>query len=176
MLLIELQTFSDDRGLFTETWREDQYIDAGIPQSFVQDNLSRSGCGVLRGLHYQIEHPQGHLVTVSRGAIFDVGVDLRRDSPAFGNWVGMELSGHRLSQIYLPPGIAHGFCVISESAELLYKCTDYYYPGDEGGLLWSDSDLGIRWPVPEPIVSDRDCVLPRLKDISESRLPQIGYK
>jgi dTDP-4-dehydrorhamnose 3,5-epimerase len=172
VLQIQLQVFEDERGMFAETWRSDRYRNMGIQQEFVQDNVSRSEHGVLRGLHYQVESPQGHLVTVSRGKIFDVGVDLRSNSPTFGQWIGMELSDSRPSQVYLPPGVAHGFCVISDNAEILYKCTEFYRPDDEAGLLWCDPDLAIRWPIVDPIVTERDGRFPRLKDIPQSRLPR----
>ena len=172
LLEIELAVFEDSRGFFAETWRFETYKAAGITGDFVQDNVSVSVRGVLRGLHYQIEHPQGHLVTVVSGRIFDVGVDLRASSPTFGNWFGVELSESRLSQVYLPPGVAHGFYTMSDRAEILYKCTDYYHPGDEAGLHWADSDVAIDWPTDSPQVVERDQTLPCLKDIEPSRLPR----
>ena len=171
LLEIELSVFDDNRGFFAELWRLDVYEQAGIESDFLQDNVSVSKQGTLRGLHYQVERPQGHLITVSRGRIFDVGVDLRRESPTFGKWFGTELTESRLRQVYLPPGVAHGFCTLSESAEVLYKCTSYYDREDEGGLYWADPDVGIEWPIENPIVSDKDRNLPRLKDIAPSKLP-----
>ncbi|GMQ82798.1 MAG: dTDP-4-dehydrorhamnose 3,5-epimerase [Rhodothermia bacterium] len=172
---MELMVFEDERGSFHEIWQRRRYADLGIDAEFVQDNRSVTRRKVLRGLHYQIEHPQGHLVTVSHGRVLDVGVDLRPNSPTFGRWTANELSDSQPRQIYLPPGIAHGFCVLSERAELLYKCTDFYYPEDEGGLLWSDPDVAVRWPLTDPIVSDRDNAFLPLKDIPASRLPKAPF-
>lgn len=171
---ITLQPHRDDRGTFFETFRKDAYAAAGISYEFVQDNRSVSLRHVLRGLHYQIRRPQGYLVTLTSGRIFDVGVDLRPASPAFGKWIACELTADPPVQLFLPPGVAHGFCVLSESAEIWYKCTDYYQPGDEGGLLWNDPDLGVPWPVAEPIIAARDASLPRLKDIPRHRLSQAS--
>lgn len=170
---LTLQPFRDERGAFFETFRKDRYAEAGIRHEFVQDNRSMSFWHVLRGMHYQITRPQGHLVTLTSGHIFDVGVDLRPASPAFGKWVATELSADPPVQIFLPPGVAHGFCVLSESAEIWYKCTDYYHESDEAGLAWNDPDLGIPWPVDKPILAARDAALPRLKDIARDRLPSV---
>lgn len=156
VVLIEPQVFEDHRGCFLETYRKDRYLAAGIPGEFVQDNHSRSGYGALRGLHYQIEHPQGKLCWVVAGEVFDVAVDLRRSSPTFGRWNGVRLSAANRRQIYLPPGLAHGFCVVSELAEFVYKCSDYYHPEDERTLLWNDPDLAIHWPIDTPLLSDKD--------------------
>lgn len=171
LLEIDLSVFEDNRGFFAELWRRDVYERAGIEGHFLQDNVSVSKQGTLRGLHYQVGRPQGHLITVSRGRIFDVGVDLRVKSPAFGKWFGIELTESRPRQVYLPPGVAHGFCTLSESAEVLYKCTNYYDRDDEGGLYWADPDVGIEWPIENPILSEKDRNLPFLKDIAPSKLP-----
>jgi len=165
------QAWRDDRGGFLETFRKDVYAAAGIDHEFVQDNRSLSVRNVLRGLHYQVTRPQGHLVTLTSGRIFDVGVDLRPRSPAFGKWVAIELTADPPVQLYLPPGVAHGFFVLSETAKIWYKCTDYYQAGDEGGLLWNDPDIGIPWPTDNPVIADRDAHLPRLRDIPKERLP-----
>lgn len=170
---ITLQPIRDERGAFFESFRKDRYSEAGIRYEFVQDNRSISFRHVLRGLHYQITRPQGHLVTLTSGRIFDVGVDLRPQSPAFGKWVAAELTADPPVQLFLPPGVAHGFCVLSDSAEIWYKCTDYYQQGDEAGLLWNDPDIGIPWPVQNPTIAARDAGLPRLKDIARNRLPTI---
>lgn len=157
VLLIEPRVFGDARGFFKETYQKRRYAEAGIAADFVQDNLSKSAKGTLRGLHYQIRHPQGKLVEVFDGEVFDVAVDLRQDSPAFGRWTGTTLSAENHRQFYLPPGVAHGFCVLSESATFFYKCTDYYHPEHERTLLWSDPRVGIDWPLEgEPILSDKD--------------------
>ena len=159
-LLIEPHVFQDARGFFLETWNRQAYAEIGLDFDFVQDNHSQSGRGTLRGVHYQMRHPQGKLVWVNRGEVFDVIVDLRRSSPTFGCWEGFLLSEQNRSRLWVPPGCAHGFYVTSESAEFLYKCTDYYSPGeDERILLWNDPQLGIQWPIPEggaPLLSARD--------------------
>lgn len=157
LLLIQPKVFRDSRGFFTETFQRQRYHDAGIAADFVQDNLSRSSKGTLRGLHYQIPHPQGKLVQVLRGKIFDVVVDLRRPSPTFGRWLGFELSDETCQQVFVPPGCAHGFCVLSETADFTYKCTDLYFPEHERTLLWNDPAIGIEWPLTdEPILSAKD--------------------
>ena len=155
--IIEPGVFEDSRGLFKETYERNRYADAGIAEEFVQDNLSRSCRGTLRGLHYQRQHPQGKLVQVFRGEIFDVAVDLRRNSPQFGKWVGVILSESNHRQFYVPEGFAHGFCVLSETADVFYKCTDFYHPEHERTLLWNDPDVNIQWPLQaEPILSEKD--------------------
>lgn len=171
VVLIDLDVHRDERGFFVETYHAERYAEAGIEEAFVQDNRSQSARGVLRGLHYQYRRPQGHLVTVTRGEIYDVGLDLRRGSPAFGRWFGTRLSARSARQLYLPPGVAHGFCVLSEVAEISYKCTDYYDPEGEAGVLWCDPDVGIPWPVDEPQISERDAGFPRMCDIPPERLP-----
>ena len=157
LLVIQPKVFRDPRGFFTETFQQQRYRDAGIAAEFVQDNLSRSSKGTLRGLHYQIQRPQGKLVQVLQGRIFDVVVDLRKPSPAFGRWLAFELSDETFRQVYVPPGCAHGFYVLSETADFAYKCTDYYFPEHERSLLWSDPHIGIEWPlVGAPTLSDKD--------------------
>ncbi|MBM3969496.1 MAG: dTDP-4-dehydrorhamnose 3,5-epimerase [Planctomycetes bacterium] len=157
VLLIQPKVFRDPRGFFTETFQRPRYRDAGLTADFVQDNFSRSAKGTLRGLHYQIQHPQGKLVQVLQGKIFDVVVDLRRPSPTFGRWLGLELSHETCRQVYIPPGCAHGFCVLSDTADFTYKCTDLYFPEHERTLLWNDPALGIEWPLTdEPILSNKD--------------------
>jgi dTDP-4-dehydrorhamnose 3,5-epimerase len=156
VVLIEPQVFEDPRGFFMEVFQRTRFQEAGLESEFVQENHSRSFRGTLRGLHYQIEHPQGKLVRVIRGGVFDVAVDLRRRSPAFGRWIGIDLSETNRRQLYIPPGLAHGFCVTSEAAEFLYKCTDYYYPEHERTLLWNDPELAIDWPITQPVLSEKD--------------------
>lgn len=157
VLLIEPKVFGDSRGCFMETFSAGRYAEHGLTGPFVQDNYSRSKRGTLRGLHYQIEQPQGKLVQVLRGEIFDVAVDLRRSSPNFGKAVGITLSEHNHRQLYIPPGFAHGFLVLSEDADFVYKCTEYYSPQHERTLLWSDPILGVEWPLTgEPILSAKD--------------------
>lgn len=171
VLLVEPVCFDDNRGYFLETYHLQKYQQAGIDKDFVQDNHSHSIRGVLRGLHYQLNHPQGKLIYTVSGAIFDVAVDIRRNSPTFGRWTGAELSAENKRQIYIPEGFAHGFVVLSEYADVIYKCTDLYAPGDEHGILWSDPDIGINWPVDAPILSQKDLENPRLSQMPESHLP-----
>jgi dTDP-4-dehydrorhamnose 3,5-epimerase len=156
VFLIEPRLFEDERGYFLETYHRQRFAEAGIDVEFVQDNFSHSRRGVLRGLHYQIQHPQGKLVRVVRGEIFDVAVDLRRDSPTFGRWTAAVLSETNHRQLYIAPGFAHGFCVTSDAADVIYKCTDFYAPQHERTLLWNDPALGIEWPVGQPLVSPKD--------------------
>jgi dTDP-4-dehydrorhamnose 3,5-epimerase len=172
LLLIEPRCFRDERGFFLETFAKPRYRDAGIADDFVQENHSRSRKGILRGLHFQVRRPQAQLVTVMHGTVFDVAVDLRRGSETFGHWFGAELSDEGACQMYMPPGFAHGFCVLSEVADLHYMVSRIYDHSDEGGLLWSDPDVGIRWPIERPLVSERDARYPRLADLGEERLPQ----
>jgi dTDP-4-dehydrorhamnose 3,5-epimerase len=167
LLLIQPRVFADERGFFLETFRRRGFEDQGIGQEFVQDNHSRSRKGVLRGLHFQKNHPQGKLIYVISGAIFDVALDLRRESPSFGRWHGAVLSDENHHQLWIPPGFAHGFCVISEQVDLVYKCTDYYHPEDEGGIIWNDPELKIEWPIANPIVSEKDSKNPTLRAIEE---------
>jgi dTDP-4-dehydrorhamnose 3,5-epimerase len=159
LLIIEPKVFSDDRGFFMESWNRQRYAAAGVDADFVQDNHSKSEQGVLRGLHYQIEQPQGKLVRVTRGRVYDVVVDLRQSSPTFGKWLGFWLSAENFKQLWAPPGLAHGYYSDSEIVEFCYKCTDYYAPQHERTIIWNDPDLGIDWPLPEgrrPIVSKKD--------------------
>ena len=166
-LIIEPRVFGDSRGFFLETYQADRYREIGISLPFVQDNHSRSQRGVLRGLHFQRKRPQGKLVRVSRGAVFDVTVDINPHSPTCGKFVAVELSDDNHRQIWIPPGYAHGFCVLSEVADFEYKCTDYYDPNDEGGIIWNDSEIGIDWPIANPILSQKDTRLPGLKDLKQ---------
>jgi len=156
VILIAPQVFGDERGFFQETYHLEKFFRGGIGATFVQDNHSRSRRGVLRGLHYQIRQPQGKLVRVLRGSIWDVAVDLRRSSPTFGRWVGATLDDQEFHQLYVPPGFAHGFCVLSESADVAYKCTETYLPEAERTLLWNDPELGISWPISDPVLSSKD--------------------
>ena len=156
VLLIEPALFHDQRGLFCETYHAQRYADAGISERFVQDNFSRSVRGTLRGLHYQEPHAQGKLVMVVEGAVYDVVVDIRIGSPTFGTWQGVDLSSDNYRQLYIPPGCAHGFCVTSEQASVLYKCTEFYSPADERGIIWDDPALAISWPVTTPLLSPKD--------------------
>ena len=169
--LIQPACFKDQRGFFLETWRRDVYREAGIDRDFVQDNRSHSKKGVLRGLHYQLRHPQAKLVYAVTGTIFDVAVDIRKGSPTFGRWTGAELSAENHRQIYVPEGFAHGLGVISDFADVIYKCTDFYAPGDEFGLFWSDPAIGIDWPAVSPILSDKDLKNPALDQIPADLLP-----
>jgi dTDP-4-dehydrorhamnose 3,5-epimerase len=171
VVILEPEIFGDARGFFIETYREDQLRTAGIQERFVQDNHSRSTSGVLRGLHFQLEHPQGKLVRVARGAVFDVAVDVRQGSPNFGKWFGTTLDDTNLRQMYIPPGFAHGFLVLSEVADFIYKCTDYYHPQSEQGILWNDPKLDIRWPGSEVRLSKKDRVLPTLDALPVANLP-----
>ncbi|EQA1621610.1 dTDP-4-dehydrorhamnose 3,5-epimerase [Enterobacter asburiae] len=165
LLIIEPKVFGDERGFFYETYHEQRYKNAGIKESFVQDNRSRSTGNVLRGLHFQKRKPQGKLVTVTAGTVFDVAVDLREDSPTFGQYESIILSGDNRLQFYIPPGFAHGFCVLSDIADFQYKCTDFYDPTDEGGIIWNDNSININWPISEPNLSLKDKELPSLEDV-----------
>ena len=165
VLIIEPKVFGDARGFFIETFQAERYRDAGITLPFVQDNHSRSQRGVLRGLHFQRTRPQGKLVSVSRGAVYDVAVDIDPASATSGQFVGVELNDDNHRQMWVPPGYAHGFCVLSEVADFQYKCTDFYFPADEGGLLWNDPDVAIPWPIDEPQLSAKDVNNPRLRDL-----------
>jgi len=165
VLVIEPRVFSDERGFFLETYHEERYREsARIEPRFVQDNHSRSRRGVLRGLHLQLGHPQGKLVRAATGRVWDVAVDVDSRSPTFCRWFGAELSDENHRQLYIPPGYAHGFVVLSDVADFVYKCTDFYRPEDEIGILWNDPELDVRWPVTAPIVSDRDGKNLLLKD------------
>ena len=165
VLIIEPKVFGDQRGFFKETFQLERYREAGIDLPFVQDNHSRSQKGVLRGLHLQKTRPQGKLVSCSAGAVFDVVVDVNPESPTFGQYVGLELSADNHKQLWIPPGYAHGFCVLTEIADFQYKCTDLYFPEDEGGLIWNDPDVDIDWPIKNPLLSEKDLKLPTLAEI-----------
>jgi len=175
VLIIEPKVFGDERGFFLETFHKQRYAEYGIPGEgleFVQDNHSRSRKGVLRGLHFQLENPQGKLVSAGMGAVFDVAADVNPDSPTFGQWVGVELNEDNHRQLWIPPGYAHGFCVLSDIADFQYKCTALYDPASDSGVAWNDPDLAIDWPIDAPLLSDKDRALPTLKDAPRGRLPR----
>ncbi len=167
VVIVEPRVFEDDRGFFMESFKASDFAEAGLPTAFLQDNHSRSTRGVLRGLHYQYPTWQGKLVRALIGEIFDVAVDIRRDSPHFGEWFGVTLSASNRKQLYVPAGFAHGFCVMSEISEMAYKCTSLYVPEDDAGVLWNDPDIGIEWPIADPILSGKDAVAPRLAELPE---------
>ena len=174
VLIIEPQVFGDQRGFFLETFNQARYQEIGVPGpglEFLQDNHSRSSRGVVRGLHFQVKHPQGKLVWVSSGTVFDVVADVRPGSATYLKWVGVELSDENHRQLWVPPGYAHGFCVLSDHADFHYKCTDYYHPEDESGVRWDDPDLNIQWPVMEPVISQKDKELPLLAQADANKLP-----
>ena len=167
LYVIEPTVFKDERGYFVETYNQNDMKEAGLDMVFVQDNQSCTTKGVLRGLHFQKQFPQGKLVRVVRGKVFDVAVDLRSDSKTYGKWFGVELSAENMKQFYIPEGFAHGFLVLSDEAEFCYKCTDFYHPGDEGGLAWNDPEIGVEWPLEEGvdlIISEKDQKWKGLKD------------
>ena len=167
LYVIEPTVFKDERGYFVETYNQNDMKEAGLDMVFVQDNQSMSTRGVLRGLHFQKQFPQGKLVRVVRGKVFDVAVDLRSDSKTYGKWFGVELSAENMKQFYIPEGFAHGFLVLSDEAEFCYKCTDFYHPGDEGGLAWNDPEIGVEWPLEEGVdllISEKDQKWKGLKD------------
>lgn len=174
VLIIEPKVFGDARGFFLETFHKARYETFGIPGNnleFVQDNHSRSRKGVLRGLHFQLENPQGKLVSAGSGSVFDVAADVNPDSPTYGQWVGVELSEENHRQVWIPPGYAHGFCVLSEVADFQYKCTSLYDPASESGVIWNDPDLSINWPIDAPLLSEKDMKLPRLAEAGRDQLP-----
>lgn len=175
VLVLEPDVHRDSRGWFVETWRQDVFDGLGLPR-FLQDNWSRSERDVLRGMHYEVSDPQDQLVRVSHGAILDVVVDLRPGSPTFGRWHAEELSDANARQVFMPGGIAHGFLVLSDSADVHYKCSHTWRGGNEAGLVWNDPAVGIDWPCRAPIVKDRDAAFPQLADIPADRLPRIGVK
>lgn len=174
VILLEPSHYADHRGFFMEAWNKIKYLNLGLPENFVQDNLSFSKQGVLRGLHFQQPQPQGKLVFVLQGAVFDVAVDIRPDSPTFGQWVAETLTESNKRQLYVPEGFAHGFCIISPTALFCYKCTDFYNPNFEGGICWNDPDLNIPWPDSAPILSPKDAASPRLREIKTHNLPHRG--
>ena len=165
VVLLTPKVFGDERGFFMETFRQDEFEQHCGNYQFVQDNHSSSGKGILRGLHYQLQRPQGKLVSVSRGSVYDVAVDVDPKSPTCGQFVGVELNDENHRQLWVPPGYAHGFCVLSEVADFQYKCTDLYFPEDEGGLIWKDPDVNIPWPISEPQLSAKDMHNPGLRDL-----------
>ena len=170
VVIIEPKVFGDSRGFFLETFQQQRYIDSGINLHFIQDNHSRSQYGVLRGLHFQINKPQGKLVRVIRGEVFDVAVDINPKSATYGIFESVLLNEDNKRQFYIPPGYAHGFVVTSKTADFEYKCTDYYDPNDEGGIIWNDPQIKINWPISDPILSEKDNALPALKDLQELNL------
>lgn len=171
VLLVEPDRFGDSRGFFQELWHERRYAEAGILGPFVQDNISLSGRGVVRGLHLQHPQGQGKLVYVLHGDVFDVAVDVRVGSPSFGQWTGAVLSANNARQLWIPEGFAHGFCVLSDTALFAYKCTDFYSRDSELSVLWSDPEIGIEWPLGDPLVSDKDAAAPPLSAVDRGRLP-----
>jgi dTDP-4-dehydrorhamnose 3,5-epimerase len=172
LLIIEPVVHGDRRGFFVETYSRDRYAAAGVPGEFVQDNLSSSRRGILRGLHLQHPRAQGKLCSALDGEVYDVAVDVRRGSPTFGAWEGVVLSSDNMRQLYVPPGFAHGFCVLSEQALFSYKCTDFYSPEDELGIAWDDDDIGIEWPIEAPLLSEKDLANPKLRQLASDRLPR----
>jgi dTDP-4-dehydrorhamnose 3,5-epimerase len=170
VLIIEPEVHRDARGFFVETYQQKKYGEAGVPGPLVQDNHSQSVRGTLRGLHSQSRFPQGKLVRAVQGEMFDVAVDIRRGSPTFGRWVGVVLTGDNFRQLWIPPGFAHGFCVLSDRVDVEYKCSDFYRPADEIGVLWNDPAIGIEWPVRDPLLSEKDAAAPRLAELGD-RLP-----
>lgn len=176
LIIIEPVVFRDARGYFLETYHYQKYQDLGLSRAFVQDNHSHSRRGTLRGLHYQLRQPQGKLLYVIAGEIFDVAVDIRHGSPTFGAWIGIALSSENKRQVFIPEGFAHGFCVVSTEADVIYKCTDFYVPEDEYGILWSDPGIGITWPVSDPLISPKDSSNPQLGDVPLTKLPGYGHR
>lgn len=172
VLLIKPRVFEDPRGFFMETYRQNVLAEAGIRETFVQDNHSHSSCGVLRGLHYQLRNPQAKLCRVAQGEVLDIAVDVRVGSPHFGKWMGVVLSGENHAQLYIPKGFAHGFVVRSETADFLYKCSDYFDAGDDRGVLWNDPEIGIDWGTPSPTISDKDQRYLPLAQIAHDQLPR----
>ena len=162
VVIVQPTVFGDDRGFFMETYHSARFREAGLPEVFLQDNHSRSVRGVLRGLHYQEPNPQGKLVRAVRGSVFDVAVDIRRSSPRFGSWFGVELTEENRMMLWVPPGYAHGFCVTSEIADVVYKCTTLYEPENDRNIAWNDEEIGIEWPVKAPVLSPKDAAAPRL--------------
>ena len=168
VIVVEPDVYHDARGFFFETYHARTYQEGGIKATFVQDNHSQSSHGTLRGLHAQLRHPQGKLIRTLEGEIFDVAVDIRRGSTTFTHWIGVVLSAENFRQLYIPPGFAHGFAVLSERAQIAYKCTNFYDPTDEIGLAWNDPDIGVEWPLRAPVLSEKDIAAPFLRDIEES--------
>ena len=173
VLILKPRIFRDARGCFAEMYHAAKFKDLGITADFVQDNYSYSSRGTLRGLHYQLRRPQAKLCRVTRGEVFDVAVDIRRGSPNFGKWTGTVLSAEEMNQIFIPAGFAHGFVVLSETAEFFYKCSDFYDPSSEGGVAWNDPNLSIKWQVDAPVLSKKDSGYPMLTQIPAERLPEF---
>lgn len=171
---MEPKVFPDDRGYFLETWNSTRYEQVGIPGLFVQDNISFSKKGILRGLHFQYPQSQGKLIQVLSGEVMDIIVDIRVGSPTYSQWIGEVISESNHRQIYVPPGFAHGYCVTSETALFSYKCTDFYNPATEHGIIWNDPDIRIEWPIAQPVLSPKDEAYSRLKDLRPESLPQFG--
>ena len=165
VVVLTPNVISDGRGFFMETYNQVKFAELGLPEEFTQDNHSRSSKGVVRGLHYQYPQWQGKLIRVIAGEIFDVAVDIRRDSPHYGQWTGVSLSSENYKQLYVPPGYAHGFCVTSETADVVYKCTAVYKPEDDAGIRWNDAEIGVQWPAENPSVSEKDQKAPLLKEV-----------
>jgi len=170
------QVFRDARGFFLETYNKTKFADLGISEEFVQDNLSLSAKGTLRGLHYQLRHPQAKLCRVIEGEALDIAVDTRAGSPTFGKWTGVLLSAEKMNQVFIPEGFAHGFVALSEKLQFLYKCGDFYDPSDEHGIVWNDPDLAISWGISNPLVSDKDSIYPKLSAIPPELLPRFSKK
>ena len=173
LLIIEPVVYTDDRGHFLETFQQLRYRENGVPTAYVQDNLAFSHKNVLRGLHFQVNYPQAKLIQAISGEIFDVAVDVRPGSSTFGRWSAVRLTADNHRLLFVPEGFAHGYCVISESATVMYKCSEYYHPDDEGGVLWSDPKIGIDWPVRQPVVSDKDARLPPLETLHPDQFPRL---
>ena len=173
LVIVETDVYGDERGYFKEVWRASRYASFSVPGQFVQSNISYSGAGVLRGLHYQHPQPQGKLVSVLEGSIFDVAVDIRSDSPTFRQWVGVELSASNHRQLYVPEGFAHGFCVLGDAAMMHYLCTAEYAAEFDAAVAWDDPDIGVEWPVEAPGISSKDRSAPRLRDIAPEDLPRM---
>ena len=171
VLVVEPRVFGDDRGFFLETFHQQKYRASGIDRNFVQDNHSHSRKNTLRGFHYQLSHPQAKLISVIRGEIFDVAVDIRKGSPTFSKWAGVHLSEENKRQLFIPEGFAHAFFVISNDADVIYKCSELYFQEDEHGVIWSDPQIGVKWPGHDPLLSDKDKKFPRLSEIPENLLP-----
>jgi len=173
VLVLKPRVYRDARGFFAETYHAGKFAELGINSQFVQDNHSCSARGTLRGLHYQLHNPQAKLCRVIQGEVFDVAVDIRRGSPTFGKWAGVLLSSEEMNQIFIPAGFAHGFAVLSETAEFLYKCSEFYSPSSEGGIAWNDPQLNIEWPITSPLLSPKDSKYPCLEELSEEQLPHF---
>lgn len=174
VMIIKPKVHGDARGFFVETWQQERYSAAGIAQPFVQDNHSRSAKGILRGLHFQRQCPQGKLVYVSWGEIYDVVVDIRPTSPSFGQWIGVRLNAEQQHQLWVPPGMAHGFLALSDAVHLHYKCTEFYYPEDEGCIRWDDPDLDIDWPLTDPLLSAKDAAAPLWREVKHHLTPSAS--